>query len=227
MFILISVTGCVIGGIDLVFALDSSISIRSEGFNLIKDFVKQISRRLVIGLDNSLVGVILFGDDSRIAFNLPDNTNETELTSAIDRLRYLRLRGTNTHTALELLQEGGRDGRLGLRDGRPHVAIIVTDGRSTNSRALESAARALHAADIYQVYAAGVGDRVDESELQLIASDDSLVFTIDTFDFLAIQQLQDRISEQLCGTQCKYNTVMQQYPFFSTLLIITHSMFKV
>ena len=50
-----------------------------------------------------------------------------------------------------------------------------------------------------------VGDRVDKSELQLIASDDSLAFTIDTFDFLAIQQLQDRISEQLCGTQCKYN----------------------
>ena len=203
MLALIFFTGCVIGGIDLVFALDSSISIRSEGFNLIKDFVKQLSRRLVIGLDNSLVGVILFGDNSRIAFNLPDNTNKTELTSAIDRLRYLRLRGTNTHTALELLQEGGRDGRLGLRDGRPHVAIIVTDSKSTNATALENAASALHAENIYQVYAAGVGDRVDESELQLIASDCSLAFTFENFDFLAIQELQDHISEKLCDTHCK------------------------
>ena len=174
--------------------LDVSISIRSQRFQLIRDFVTQISKRLDVGMDNTLVGVILFGNDAQIHFDLLDNTNETELLSSIAAIPYLRLRGTNTHTALQL--DGARDGRLGLTDGRPHVAIVVTDGRSTNPRELVTAASDLHAENIYRVYAAGVGDRVDISELEFIAGNPSFAFTTDTFDATALVELEESISQQ-------------------------------
>ena len=202
-------TDCTIGGIDVVFVLDVSISIRSQRFQLIRDFVTQISKRLDVGPDNTLVGVILFGNDARIHFDLMDNTNETELLSSIAAIPYLRLRGTNTHTALQLLLDGARDGRLGLRDGRPHVAIVVTNGRSSDEGATVDAAEALHNASIYQVYAAGVGDRVDVAELEIIASDPSLSFLVDNFNLAAIQELEEHISENLCAG-CK-NTIRHMY----------------
>ena len=65
------------------------------------------------------------------------------------------------------------------------------------------AAEALHNASIYQVYAAGVGDRVDVAELETIVSDLSLSFLVDNFDLAAIQELEERISENLC-VGCKY-----------------------
>jgi len=198
------ILGCTLGGLDLIFVLDVSISIRSDRFQLIRDFVARVSSRLDVGPENSLAGVILFGDDAQIHFDLQDNLNQADLLSAIARIPYLRLRGTNTHTALELLREGARDGRLGLRDGRPHVVIVVTDGRATRPGPLGRAARNLHAENFYEVYAAGVGDRVDEAELRLIASDPSLAFVIDRFDLKAIEELEQSISDRLCNRSCKY-----------------------
>jgi len=195
---------CTLGGIDLVFVLDVSISIKSNRFQLIRDFVAKISQRLDVGPENSLAGVILFGGGALIRFDLQENRNQTELLAAIAEIPYLRWKGTFTHAALELLQDGARDGRLGLRDGYPHVAIVVTDGKSTRERALNKSALDLHAANIYQVYAAGIGSNVDDNELQLIASDPSLAFSIDNFDVKAIEELERSISDQLCNRSCEY-----------------------
>jgi len=197
---------CVIGGIDLVFVLDVSISIQSKRFPLIRDFVAEISRKLDVGPENSLVGVILFGGGADVHFNLQENLNQTELLTAIAEIPYLRWRGTHTDRALELLLDGARSGQLGLRNGYPHVAIVVTDGRSHRMNRVEKAALALHSANLYQVYAAGVGSDVDSDELELIASDSSLVFSIENFDLKAIEELERRISDQLCNQSCRFQS---------------------
>ena len=133
---------CEIGGIDLVFVLDTSFSIinhqtESGRINLwptLRNFTVQISSMLDIGLDQSLVGLIRFARRADIIFNLQEHTSSDMLIPAIQRVPQGRGR-TNTHNALRLLRQSAIDGRMGLREGRPHVAVIVTDGRSSDRNA--------------------------------------------------------------------------------------------
>ncbi|XP_065915793.1 cartilage matrix protein-like [Dysidea avara] len=145
-------TCCTLGGLDLIFVLDVSISIKSDRFQLIRDFVAKISGRLDVGPEHNLAGVISFGDNALIHFDLQDNLNKTDLLSAIAKIPYLRLKGTNTHTAC-----------------------------------IESSPRGSTRCD------------ADIDELGLIASDPSLAFSIENFDLTAIEELEQRISNQLCN----------------------------
>ena len=117
--------------------LDNSISIENDdNFGLIRDLVLRISEQLTIGLDNSLVSVIIFARHAAISFTLTEHTTRAELTEAISQISYFDLSeldrtGTNIPDALNLLRIGGQDGRIGLRDDAnfSHV-IFITDGRA-------------------------------------------------------------------------------------------------
>ena len=185
------------GGIDLVFVLDDSGSITNTGFDFTKKFITDISSALDIGLQINLVGVILFGTSTSIEFSVIQYTDKASLLAAIDNLSY---RGgyTNTHAALDLLRTAGLPGgALSLRSGFTHVAIVITDGRSSDENATLTAASALHSSNIYdQVYAIGV-DRADVTELNAIASDPSLVFFTSNFDSDTVAALEQNVTQQL------------------------------
>ena len=185
------------GGIDLVFVLDESGSIGPSGFELIRELVLNITSVLDIGLQRSLVGVILFGSTTSLEFFVTQHTNETSLLSAINKLIYGG-GGTNTAKALDLLRTAGEPGgALNLRSGFTHVAMLVTDGRSNDEQATITAAGALHASNIYdQIYAIGVSG-ADVTELNAVASDPSLVFFTSNFDSTGIAALQQNVTQQL------------------------------
>ena len=179
-----------------MFVLDESGSIGADRFQLIREFVANVSRVLEIGLQRSLVGVILFSDNAIIHFDVTQHTDNTSLLSAINNLPY-RAGLTNTAAALNLLRTAGQpNGALNLRDGFTHVAILITDGQS-NLGDTTAAASALHAANIYtEVYAVGV-NQADMDELNLIASERSLVFFDSNFDSAAILSLEQSVTQQL------------------------------
>ena len=156
-----------------------------------------------IGLQKSLVGVILFSSSPRIEFSVTQHTDEVSLLTAIDNLPY-RGGGTNTAAALDLLRTAGQPGgTLNLRNGYTHVAMIITDGRSNNQQATLTAASALHSSNIYdQVYAIGVSGAV-ATELNAIASDPSLVFFTSTFDSDSVAALEQSVTQQLMSCVCK------------------------
>ena len=52
----------------------------------------------------------------------------------------------------------------------PHIVVVLTDGVSNSPTGTISSAYALHTKDV-TVFAAGVGDQVNTSELEAIASD--------------------------------------------------------
>ena len=174
--------------------IDESSSIADitfDGFDLIRDFVANITSTLDIGLQGSLVGVILFSTNANVEFGVTQHTNETSLISAIHNLPY-RGGGTNTAAALDLLRTAGQPGgALNLRSGYTHIAALVTDGVSSDQQATLTAASALHSSNIYdQVYAIGVSEAVNvgEAELSAIASDPSLVFSTSNFDGLVTSE---------------------------------------
>ena len=201
---------CEIGGIDLVFVLDSSFSIRNNGlWPALRNFTVRVSSMLNIGLDQSLVGLIRYARKAEIIFNLQEHTSSDTLIPALQSAPPRR--GTTlTHNALRLLRQSATDGRMGLREGRPHVAVLVTDVRSIDRNATIEQANLLHEENIYQVYAVGIGDEVNFDELNAIASSSSLVFHANEFDATDIQQVEQNILQQLCRRQCEL-TIIHAY----------------
>ena len=196
-----SFADCDVRGIDLVFILDSTVSIRSL-FQRLRELTLHITSLLDIGVDQSLVGVIRFSCSAQLMFNLHTHTSNGTLFQALETLPYSYQHGpTNIDDALSLLLESAEDGTMGLREGHPHVAIFVTDGSSSDIKETMSRCSILHNASIYNFYAAGFGDAIS-TELNVIASIPSLVFYTNQIDEVAIQQLEQKITHQLC--QCKY-----------------------
>ena len=185
--------------LDVVFVIDTSGSIGASRFQLIREFTANITTELIRYSPRSSVGVILFSSNPHIQFNLQTYTNLSSLLSAINSLPYDNGPSTDTDEALTLLLSTAQNGTLGLRSDSKKVAIVITDGKSHNHTATLSAAAALHASNIFDVYAVGVNG-ADLTELQGIASSPDLVFFTRSFNSTGLQQLlQDSLIPQLCG----------------------------
>ena len=195
---------CNNAGIDLVFVLDGSGSINSGQYQLLREFAANVASTLTIGPQDSLVGAIVFSSNASIQFNVQQYTSATTLLPALNPGLPYPGGGTNTAAALQLLLSSAQDGAMGLRDGHTHVAIVVTDGRSNDPASTTAAADALHASGIYQVYAAGLGLgalMAAQNELNLIASDCSLVFERRRFDVIRVAQLTNMFTQTICEEQ--------------------------
>ena len=150
-----------------------------------------------------MFGLITFDRVARYRFNIFTHTNLNTLLPAINPgipyYSYGR-HTTNTASALRLLLSGGAEGGyLRLRDKTSNVAIVITDGYSSSYSALWSA-NLLHAENIYDVYAVGIG-RNRLSELQFIASDPSLIFSTNSLNSLTAQQLEQNVIRKLCSSK--------------------------
>ena len=181
----------------MVFVIDTSGSIGSSNFQLIREFTANITAELIRNSPRSSVGVILFSSNAHIQFNLQNYTSLNSLLSAINRLPYDNGPSTDTDEALTLLLSTAQNGALGLRSDSSKVAIVITDGQSSSRTATLSAAAALHASNIFDVYAVGI-DGAYMPELQGIASSPEFIFFTNSFNSTGLEQLQYRIIPQLC-----------------------------
>ena len=182
---------------DVVFVIDASS--RSSLFRLIRDFTANITADLVRNSPRTAVGVILFSYTAYIKFNVQTYTNLSVLLSAINEFPLNTYQsGTDIDRALRLLLSTAQNGALGLRNDSSKVAIVITNRRHGRPSTVSSAAAALHASNIFDVYAVGIGGEVDPSTLKGIASNPDFVFFTDSFSRSGLQQLQHKIVPKLC-----------------------------
>ena len=194
-----------IGGLDLVFVLDESGSIGEEDFNETKLSIENIISNLRIGLDDTRVALLLFSNRSILLFNLNKHNNSDTLIEEIRNIEYVSGPSTNTAAALELLRTDTLSQVLGLRPSNEsrHVAIVITDGRSNGPRDTEIQAELLHNQTDFQVFAIGVGSRINEVELMNIASNPSFVILLDDFDADELERFEDEVRRQTCRSKFK------------------------
>ena len=171
---------------------------------LIRDLVENITTALKVASPETLFGLITYSRFSAYyQFNILTYTNLSTLLPAINlrlRILYSSSYSTNIPRAISLLLSGGREGGyLRLRNQTSNVAIVISDGYSSSSFSLRSAAASLHAANIYDVYAVGVGNH-RFSDLRSIASDPSFIFSTYSFS-TAAQQLGENVIRQLCSSK--------------------------
>ena len=180
--------------LDVVFVIDAS-----DGpyfFERLQEFTANLTAELIPTSPRISIGVILYQDDAAIQFNLQAYDNLNALLSAIDQLTYNGGR-TDTAKALRLLLSTAQNGELGLRNSSAKVAIVLTDGYSYYPSETSSAVAALHASNIFDVYAIGLyGSSL--YRLQGIASSPEFVFLLYSLGNTVLQQLQDRLLPQLC-----------------------------
>ena len=179
---------------DVVFVLDSSGSIGSDFPNVLT-FVSEIVSRFVIGENDTQVGIVRFSFNSSVEIELAEFGNKGTLIPAIMGLSSTT--GGTTNTAAGIID--GNAQLYGMR-GRPDankVLIVITDGNSNEGGSTITAATDVKNAGA-EVVAVGIGRGVNETELNIIASESSRVYRPNSFDVNELARFTDTISNRSC-----------------------------
>ena len=184
----------------MVFIVDTS-SFRND-FQLVRELIENITINLKVNSPETLFGLITFDDQARLEFNITNHTDLSTLLPAINPgLPYHKGFRTYTANALNLLLSGSVPGGfLQLRNKTSNVAIVITHGSSDSYSLLQLVTNSLYVANIFDVYAVGIGSN-NYGKLQLIASNRSFVFSTRSLTNLTGQPLVDDVTEKLCSSE--------------------------
>ena len=187
---------------DVVFVVDTSVPPTS--FQLVREFIQNITIALKINSPETLIGLITFDSSARLEFNISNHTDLPTLLSDINpglphHYGHAYHSTNSAVTALSYLLAGSVEGGfLQLRNETSKVAIVIDFGLSyTSSSLLRSVANSLHATSIYDVYAVGIS-HYSFSDIWIIASNPSVIFYTNVLTELTAQQLNKDVIEHLC-----------------------------
>ncbi|XP_043841968.1 vitrin [Dromiciops gliroides] len=124
--------------VDLSFLIDGSWSIGKRRFRIQKQFLKDVSQALDIGPAGPLLGIVQYGDDPSMEFNLKTHVDSRDLKAAIEKISQ---KGglSNVGRALSFVTKNFFSNANGNRGGAPNVAIVMVDGWPTDK--VEEASR--------------------------------------------------------------------------------------
>ena len=194
--------GCTTSGAkNVIFVMDTFYTIGLYQYQRIREFMGNITTNLKLNSPETSVGIILFDLYARILFNLETYTSSPKLIQAINPgLPYYYGYSRDTAAALRLLLSSAQNGSLGIRNETSNIAIVITSGWSRSTYYTRFAAAALHAANIFDVYAIGYNS-ANIYELNTIASDQNFVYLTSFYDRLSVTGLLSDVVQQLCS--CK------------------------
>ena len=178
------VTDCGGKPADVYFVIDSSSSILEQDFKKMLQFVSDFVDVFDIGPTKTRIGVVLFSDGIHPIIHISNDFSRSELKKRIMEAKLLQ-GATRTGSVIKYLREYGFSKQY-ARASVAHVAILLTDGQSTDTHLTVSEAKLAQREGIY-LYAVGIGDQIDRHELEMIASqpEDEFVFEIDNFNMLS------------------------------------------
>ena len=204
MSIYIIVSACRVDT-DVMFVLDSSGSIGENNYERVKDYAYNFTASL-LNNNRNRIGVILYGNRANVEIRM--NFVTPMLLDRIRNLSYLR-QYTNTPEGLCLLTlPSNTPWRVDISVLR--FAIVLTDGhsnmyssscmdRGNSPGTVDSTSARLHALDPQVVvFAIGVGNNTNRTELNVIATSPALVDRLNSFDYRDLEQNQRSRAYILC-----------------------------
>ncbi|XP_078379184.1 uncharacterized protein LOC144662280 isoform X2 [Oculina patagonica] len=199
--------------LDVITALDASGSVLKENWEKSVDFAAQLANQLIALNTDSRMGVIDFSAVANEA--IPPSNDQTFLKQELGNLKNSYQNGiTRTELALKKASE------IFLRINRASakkLLIIVTDGRTTplnnmqGVELLQEPVENLKKEGVH-VMAVGVGDLINNDELNFMATDpnNENVFHIDDYDKLV--NIVDTISKAVCTTKAPQSPTLSIAP---------------
>jgi len=178
---------------DIGFILDSSGSLAAQ-YPQIKGFIKSIAANLDISAEGAHVGVVTFSFYSTLSIKFSDHLNKADFQNAVDRIS-LMASTTRIDKALVTARDELFSSTNGARENVPKLLILLTDGsQSKGGDAVDpgKVAKTIRQNDI-TILSIGIGNEVDNDELEHVAGDPSRVFNVPDFDKLAQAEFINKI----------------------------------
>uniref|UniRef100_UPI00398F1C8D collagen alpha-6(VI) chain-like n=1 Tax=Pristiophorus japonicus TaxID=55135 RepID=UPI00398F1C8D len=186
---------------DIVYLVDESDSIGEANFQLVRNFLVNVTNALTVSSEKVRLGLIQYSTDPTPMFYLNTFQNKTDILDRIQTTPY-RGGGTSTGAAIDYMMQNYFTESNGSRRnvGIPQIAVVITDGQSQDD--VKIPARALRSSGV-TVYAIGIKDAI-ESELRNIASypPENYILIIDDFEQLKTQEsiIQKTICKEIIQT---------------------------
>ncbi|OPJ80252.1 collagen alpha-3(VI) chain isoform B [Patagioenas fasciata monilis] len=178
---------------DIVFLIDSSDSVRSDGLAHIRDFISRIVQQLEVGPNKVRIGVVQFSNNVFPEFFLKTHKSKNAVMQAIRRLRLRGGSPVNAGKALDYVVKNYFIKSAGSRieDGVPQHLVVILGDRSQDD--VNRPANVITSTSIKPL---GVGARnVDRSQLQVITNDPERVLVVQ--DFTELPTLENRVQNIL------------------------------
>lgn len=186
--------------LDVVFLMDGSKSIKTEHFRIIKEKIKEtLPTLLPLSPKDTQVAVIQFGSIIKQEIGLKTSYRINTLRRKISQIRHMQA-GTMTGAAIKTMLRKTIKPAYGGRYGNPNVktvGIIITDGRSQDRTAATYWAEQAKKANI-TLYTIGIGKRVNQTELENMASKPTLDHFFLASDFDSFKEVSIDLKPYIC-----------------------------
>ncbi|TFK02284.1 Collagen alpha-3(VI) chain [Platysternon megacephalum] len=182
---------------DIIFLIDSSEGVRTDGLAHIRDFIIRIVQQLDVGPNKVRIGVAQFSNTVFPEFLLKQHKTKDAVLQAIRRLRLKGGSPLNVGAALDYVVKNYFIKSAGSRieDRVPQYLALLLGGRSQDDVTRSSALIASTGVKIL-----GVGARnADRTQLERITNNPRLAFIIN--DFTALPTIEKRFMNSMKAPQ--------------------------
>uniref|UniRef100_A0A8C6CWZ1 Collagen alpha-3(VI) chain n=1 Tax=Moschus moschiferus TaxID=68415 RepID=A0A8C6CWZ1_MOSMO len=198
---------------DIIFLIDGSNNTGSVNFAVILDFLVNLLERLSIGTQQIRVGVVQYSDEPRTMFSLNSYSTKAQVLDAVKALGFIGGELANVGLALDFVVENHftRAGGSRVEEGVPQVLVLISAGPSSDE--IRDGVVALKQASVFSF---GLGAQAaSKAELQHIATNDNLVFTVPEFHSLG--DVQEQLLPYIVGVAQRH--IVLQPPTIVTQVI--------
>ncbi|GFR75058.1 collagen alpha-1(XII) chain, partial [Elysia marginata] len=127
---------------DVVFINDASYSVGLANFQKTLRFIESVVKGLVIGPHETQIGLLTFEYNAKLEFHLNTFSDRQKILERVARTEYTQ-GYTYTNLALDFAREVSFTRENGMRSFAAQVAIVITDGQSTEPHETVVAAQKL------------------------------------------------------------------------------------
>ena len=175
---------------DIFFLTDSSEIISDEDFKKMKNFMKSVISKSLIGPDGVHVGVMQFSTNHNLEFDLNEHHSKEEIMIAIDKMVQVK-RGVRPGKAISEVS-GYFDASRGGRPDVRQTLVMITAGKAKDE--VKGPAEALRAKGV-MIYTIGVLE-ANFNQLQEISGSPDHVFNEENFD--SLKELDSKLALKFC-----------------------------
>ncbi|XP_059023604.1 collagen alpha-3(VI) chain isoform X2 [Mustela lutreola] len=198
---------------DIIFLIDGSNNTGSVHFAVIRNFLVNLLERLSVGAQQIRVGVVQYSDEPRTVFSLDTYSTKAQVLDAVKALAFTGGELANVGLALDFVVENHftRAGGSRVEEGVPQVLVLISSGPSSDE--IRDGVVALKQASVFSF---GLGAQAaSRAELQHIATNDNLVFTVP--EFRSFGDLQEQLLPYIVGVAQRH--IVLQPPTIVTEVI--------
>ena len=196
---LLHVGDCSRALVDLVFVVDSSGSVGAENFDHVLSFINAIINKFNVGKNGVRIALTRFSSIGESIFNLNTDFNKASIQNRVNNTDFVG-GGTDTAGGIRDMHFKQFTSANGDRPNVQNIAIIITDGRSSdNAMTISEAIDARN--DGIDIVSVGISHGVDENELRQMSSSPQIEGQNywRSVDFDQLDTIVDEIVEQTCS----------------------------